>query len=110
MCGLECPEICSSIYQWTANYANYAMLKAYKDCLSPIMPKLYHNTCLCHIYNLIGETWIEYDRFKILDEVISNIKMAFTFSGSRKRRWLRHLSLNAINNSNDGSDVDPRLP
>ncbi|CAJ0649546.1 10154_t:CDS:2 [Entrophospora sp. SA101] len=35
---------------------------------------------------------------------------AFTFSGSIKRRWLRHFSLNSINNSNDKLDVDPRLP
>ncbi|CAJ0636060.1 15954_t:CDS:2, partial [Entrophospora sp. SA101] len=80
------------------------MLKAFRDCLSPLIPNLLHNTCFAHIFNLVGETWIDFDDFKILDQVVGFIKSAFVHSGRRKRRWLQHLT--EANNS----DRDSKLP
>ncbi|CAJ0648604.1 10976_t:CDS:2, partial [Entrophospora sp. SA101] len=87
----------------TSDSASY-MLKAFRDCLSPLIPNLLHNTCFAHIFNLVGETWIDFDDFKILDQVVGFIKSAFVHSGRRKRRWLQHLT--EANNS----DRDSKLP
>ncbi len=53
------------------------MLKAF-SILSPLMYQMKHNRCLAHILNLVGETWVEYKNFKLLDEVVMHIKASFT--------------------------------
>ena len=73
------------------------MVKTFKN-LSPIMPQMKHNGCLAHIMNLIGECWIDFPFFRLLDKITSNIKSSFIHSSARKRRWISHLSTNAINN------------
>jgi hypothetical protein len=73
------------------------MIKTFKN-LSPIMPQMKHNSCLAHIMNLIGECWIDFPFFRLLDKITSNIKSSFIHSSARKRRWISHLSTNAINN------------
>ena len=75
------------------------MKKAYSEILLPLMPQLKHNCCFAHIYSLVGDCWINYDEFKELTSVASNIKEAFLYSTSRKRRWLQFLSTNINNNS-----------
>jgi hypothetical protein len=73
------------------------MLAAFR-VLSPLMPQLKHNACFAHIFNLVGETWIGYKNFKLLDSVVNLIKTTFTYSSARKRRWVSHLSLNGYSN------------
>lgn len=73
------------------------MVKAFKN-LSPIMPQMKHNNCLAHIMNLVGECWMDHSFFRLLDTITSNIKSSFIHSSARKRRWISHLSTNAINN------------
>jgi len=82
------------------------MKKAYTDVLSPLIPNLLHNTCLAHSYNLIGETWIDYENFKLLDRVVKNIKASFVYSVTRKRRWREHLALNSISLDNFSFDLE----
>jgi hypothetical protein len=73
------------------------MVKTFRN-LSPIMPQMKHNTCLAHIMNLVGECWVDYSFFRLLDNITSNIKSSFVHSSARKRRWISYLSTNAINN------------
>lgn len=77
------------------------MLAAF-NILSPLMPQIKHNTCFAHILNLVGDTWIGYKNFKLLDSTISLIKTTFIYSPARKRRWISFLSLKG--------DLDPTLP
>jgi len=73
------------------------MVKTFKN-LSPIMPQMKHNNCLAHIMNLVGECWIDFSFFRLLDKITLNIKSSFIHSSARKRRWISYLSTNAINN------------
>jgi len=82
------------------------MKKAYTDILSPLIPNLLHNTCLAHSYNLVGETWVEYENFKLLDLVVKNIKASFVYSTARKRRWREHLALKSISLDNFSFDYE----
>ncbi|GBB89932.1 hypothetical protein RclHR1_01680003 [Rhizophagus clarus] len=82
------------------------MKKAYTVVLFPLIPNLFHNICLAHSYNLIGETWIDYENFKLLDTVVKNIKASFVYSVARKRRWREHLALNSISLDNFSFDLE----
>jgi len=73
------------------------MVKTFKN-LSPIMLQMKHNNCLAHIMNLVGECWIDFSFFRLLDKITSNIKSSFIHSSARKRRWISYLSTNAVNN------------
>ena len=73
------------------------MVKTFKN-LSPIMLQMKHNNCLAHIMNLVGECWIDFSFFQLLDTITSNIKSSFIHSSARKRRWISYLSTNAVNN------------
>ncbi|GBB93734.1 hypothetical protein RclHR1_22210003 [Rhizophagus clarus] len=48
--------------------------------------------------NLVGECWMDYSYFKLLDNITSNIKSSFVHSSARKRRWISYLSTSAIRN------------
>ena len=61
------------------------MVKTFKN-LSPIMPQMKHNNCLAHIMNLVGECWMDYSFFQLLDNITSNIKSSFIHNSARKRR------------------------
>lgn len=43
----------------------------------PLFPYLKHNGCLAHIYNLIWETWVNFEKFKGLDNIVTNLKKIF---------------------------------
>ena len=58
----------------------------------------------CSYFQFSGETWIDFDDFKILDQVVGFIKSAFVYSGRRKQRWLQHLT------ETNNSDRDSKLP
>ena len=45
-------------------------LKAYKVVLKGVMPNSVHVTRLCHVINLVGETW---QRYKYFSEVASRV-------------------------------------
>ncbi len=51
------------------------------------------------IYNLVKGIWLNYSKFKLLDNIVSFIKASFTHCPACKRRWISHLSLNSISNS-----------
>ena len=74
----------NNIILFITDNASY-MLAAFR-VLSSLIPQLKHNTCFAHIFNLVGETWIEYKNFKFLDHIVSLIKSTFTYSLARKRR------------------------
>ena len=77
------------------------MKKAFTSILSPLIPQLFHNTCFAHIYNLVRETWVEFEHFKFLDTVVKNIKTSFIYSAARKRRWREYLMLRSIHLNED---------
>jgi hypothetical protein len=56
----------NNIILYISDNASY-MKKSFSDILSPLIPQMYHNTCFVHIYNLVGNTWLEFDNFKIVD-------------------------------------------
>ena len=72
------------------------MKKAYNDILSPLIPQLLHNSCFAHIYNLVGETWQEFNAFGVVDFIVKRIKKSFVYSSARKRRWKEFLAINYI--------------
>uniref|UniRef100_U9UKA6 HAT C-terminal dimerisation domain-containing protein n=1 Tax=Rhizophagus irregularis (strain DAOM 181602 / DAOM 197198 / MUCL 43194) TaxID=747089 RepID=U9UKA6_RHIID len=59
--------------------------------LSPFLPNLKHNCCLAHILNLIGETWVNFQKFELVDKLIMNVKTMFTYNLQRKICWKKHL-------------------
>lgn len=67
-------------------------LKAYKEVLKGVMPNSVHATCLCHVINLVGETWQHYSYFSDVTSLVMWIKSAFFKKPARKRRWLHFLS------------------
>lgn len=93
------------------------MLKSFRN-LSTIIPQMKHNCCLAHIYNLVGETWIENQNFHIVNDIVSNIKTSFTYSSARKSRWLNYLTLNSVESptlpsliqNNSNLSIKPTLP
>ena len=101
---------------YISDNASY-MIKSFQN-LKPFFPNIYHNTCLAHIYNLVGGTWLDHSQFKLLDNIISLIKASFTYCSTRKRRWISHLSLNAVVNlllpfninQNENSTINITLP
>ncbi|CAG8848536.1 11849_t:CDS:1, partial [Racocetra persica] len=39
---------------------------------------------------------VNFEKFKGLDNIVTNLKEIFTYSSSRKKRWLEYLTLNTI--------------
>jgi hypothetical protein len=91
-----------NIILFISDNASY-MIKAF-NILSPLICQMRHNRCLAHILNLVGETWVEYKNFRLLDEVVMHIKVSFTQNNSRKRRWVSFLN---SQNSNLPSTLPP---
>ncbi len=89
-----------NIIFYISDNASY-MKKAFTSILSPLIPQLFHNTCFAHIYNLVRETWVEFEHFKLLDIVVKNIKTSFVYSAARKRRWREHLILRSVHLNED---------
>lgn len=56
-------------------------LKAYREVLKGVMPNSVHVTCLCHIINLVGETWQHFtchmDEICVLQKACQKAKMGF---------------------------------
>nr|XP_023672281.1 uncharacterized protein LOC111846387 [Paramormyrops kingsleyae] len=68
-------------------------LKAYKDVLRGVMPHSRHVTCLCHVINLVGETWQHYSYFSDVSSLVTWMRSAFFKKPARKRRWVNFLIL-----------------
>lgn len=77
-------------------------LKAYKDVLKGLMPNSVHATCLCHVINLVGETWQHYKYFSEVTALVMWVKSAFFKKPARKRRWLCFLTMKEA--------VKPKVP
>ncbi|PKC01375.1 hypothetical protein RhiirA5_456711, partial [Rhizophagus irregularis] len=70
---------------------NASYMKLAFSHLSPFLPNLKHNCCLAHILNLIGKTWVNFQKFELVDKLIMNVKTMFTYNSQRKIRWKEHL-------------------
>ncbi|GBC26506.2 CGG triplet repeat-binding protein 1 [Rhizophagus irregularis DAOM 181602=DAOM 197198] len=75
---------------------NASYMKLAYSHLSPFLPKMKHNCCLAHILNLIGETWIDFQKFELVDRLVSNFKAIFVYNSQRKIRWKEHLLRNNV--------------
>jgi hypothetical protein len=75
---------------------NASYMKLAYSHLSPFLPKMKHNCCLAHIINLIGETWIDFPKFKLVDKLVKNFKAIFVYNSKRKIHWKEHLLRNSI--------------
>ncbi|GBB87825.1 hypothetical protein RclHR1_14310002 [Rhizophagus clarus] len=83
-----------NIIFFISDNASYMKL-AYSN-LSPFLPNLKHNCCLAHILNLIGEAWVNFQKFELVDKLIMNFKSIFTYNSQKKIRWKEHLLQNGI--------------
>ncbi len=50
-----------------------------------IMQVIYHNTYLAYIFNLVGKSWVKFEKFSLLNQVILNIKIIFSYSTAKKK-------------------------
>ncbi|XP_036001540.1 uncharacterized protein LOC118565359 [Fundulus heteroclitus] len=66
-------------------------LKAYREVLNEVMPNSVHVTCLCHIINLVGETWQHYKYFSDATSLVTWMRSVFFKKPARKRRWVAFL-------------------
>ncbi|XP_036978819.1 uncharacterized protein LOC119033181 [Acanthopagrus latus] len=66
-------------------------LKAYREVLKGVMPNSVHVTCLCHIINLVGETWQHYKYFSDATSLVTWMISVFFKKPARKRRWVAFL-------------------
>ena len=62
------------------------MKKAFTSILSSLILQLFHNICFAYSYNLVSETWVDFEHFKLLDIVVKHIKTLFVYSAARKRK------------------------
>jgi hypothetical protein len=81
---------------------NASYMKLAYSFLSPFLPNMFHNCCLAHIFNLVGDCWTNFEKFEIVDFFVANFKSLFTYSNYRKKRWIEHLENNNI--------MSPTLP
>src|SRR5579859_6230817 len=65
---------------------NASYMKLAYSHLSPFLLKMKHNCCLAHILNLIGETWINFKHFELVEKLVTNFKAIFTYNSQRKIR------------------------
>ena len=49
---------------------NAAYIKLAYSHLSPFLPNLKHNCYLAHILNLIGETWVNFKSFELVNKLM----------------------------------------
>lgn len=70
---------------------NASYMKLAYSHLSPFLPRMKHNCCLAHILNLIGETWVDFKKFELVEKLVSNFKTIFVYNSQRKIRWKEHL-------------------
>src|SRR6185369_14399787 len=75
---------------------NASYMKLAYSFLSPFLPNMFHNCCLTHIFSLVGECWINFKKFELVDFFVANFKSLFTYSNYRKKRWIEHLENNNI--------------
>jgi len=75
---------------------NASYMKLAYSHLSPFLPRMKHNCCLAHILNLIGETWVDFKKFELVERLVSSFKAIFVYNSQRKIRWKEHLSRNNI--------------
>ena len=71
-----------NIILFISDNASYMKL-AYSHLFS-FLPKVYHNCCLTHILNLVGKTWVNFQKFELVDRFIMNFKVIFTYNSQRK--------------------------
>eukprot|EP00063_Salmo_salar_P051973 XP_014026808.1 PREDICTED: uncharacterized protein LOC106585279 [Salmo salar] len=61
-------------------------LKAYEEVLKGVMPNSVHVTCLCHVINLVSETWQHYKYFSEVASLVTWMRSVFFKKPDRKRR------------------------
>ncbi|KAK9976412.1 hypothetical protein ABG768_021617 [Culter alburnus] len=66
-------------------------LKAYREVLKGVMLNSVHVTCLCHIINLVGETWQHYKYFSDATSLVTWMRSVFFKKPARKRKWVAFL-------------------
>nr|XP_057913311.1 uncharacterized protein LOC131107370 [Doryrhamphus excisus] len=66
-------------------------IKAYREVLQGLMPSSVHVTCLCHIINLVGETWQHFKYLSDVSSLVTWMRSVFFKKPARKRRWLNFL-------------------
>ena len=69
---------------------NASYMKLAYSHLSSFLLKMKHNCCLVHIFNLIGEIWIDFPKFKLVDKLVTNFKALFVYNSQRKLCWKEH--------------------
>lgn len=82
----------NDVWAVVTDNASYC-LKAYREVLKGLMPNSVHVTCLCHVINLVGETWQHFKYFGEVASLVTWIKSAFFKKPARKRRWVAFLSM-----------------
>ena len=70
---------------------NASYMKLAYSHLSPFLPNLKHNCCLAHILKLIGKIWVNFQKFELVDKLVTNFKALFVYNSQRKIRWKEHL-------------------
>ena len=66
-------------------------LKAYREVLKGVMPNSLHVTRLCHVINLVGETWQHYKYFSEAASLVTCMRSVLFKKPARKRRWVSFL-------------------
>ncbi|CAG8500199.1 6918_t:CDS:2, partial [Scutellospora calospora] len=96
-----------NIIFFISDNASY-MVKAF-SVLSPLITQMKHNRCLAHILNLVGETWVGHKNFKLLDDIVMQIKASFTHNNARKRNLFNVLEFFKIHNKPVAPSVSNQL-
>ena len=53
---------------------NASYMKLAYSFLSPFLPNMFHNCCLTHIFSLVGECWVNFKKFELVDFFVANFK------------------------------------
>ncbi|KAK1889393.1 Phosphoglucosamine mutase, partial [Dissostichus eleginoides] len=80
----------NDVWAVVTDNASYC-LKAYREILKGLMPNSVHVTCLCHVINLVGETWQHYRYFSDAASLVAAMRSVFCRKPARKRRWVSFL-------------------
>ncbi|KAI7790722.1 hypothetical protein IRJ41_005008 [Triplophysa rosa] len=80
----------NDVWALVTDNASYC-LKAFKEVLKGVMPNSVHVTCLCHVINLVGETWRHYKYFTEVALLVTWMRSVFFKKPARKRRWVSFL-------------------
>ncbi len=66
-------------------------LKGYREALRVVTSSSVHVTSLCHVINLVSETWQYYKYFSDAASLVTWMRSVFFKKPARKRRWVSFL-------------------